>query len=52
MSSVTTHFEPGPNGTIRFRTRCEDDNGRPAAYAKTASAAALFRVNVSGKIGL
>lgn len=27
-SGVFTHFGPGPNGTIRFQTRFEDDTGR------------------------
>lgn len=26
MGSVATHFEPGPNGTIRFRTRYGDSD--------------------------
>ena len=26
-SGVFTHFGPGPNGTIRFQTRFEDDSG-------------------------
>ncbi|MDB5243403.1 MAG: hypothetical protein JWP57_4028 [Spirosoma sp.] len=27
VSGVFTHFGPGPNGTIRFQTRFEDDSG-------------------------